>query len=45
MSDSGGYESMAALVTIGVVGIDGYIRESQSATELAVPGMCLTVKL
>ena len=45
MSERGGYESMAVLVVTCVIGVGGYIRDSQSATELAVPGMCFTVKL
>lgn len=45
MSEREGYESMAVLVVMFVVGMGGYIRVSQSATELSVPGMCLTLKL
>ena len=45
MSERRGYESMAALVVMFVVGVGGYIRDSQSATKLSVPGMCFTVKL
>lgn len=54
MSERGGLESGVEIAiseiqessgVSGMTGDGGYIRESQSATELTLPGMCLTVKV